>query len=93
MSHSKAEKHKNLEELKTEYQHKLEVINEIKREKELREQQRLKAIEKEKKKRDVNNKQQAQEYKVEKDIDRREKESQAKESARIAKEQQMEVMK
>ena len=37
MSHSKAEKHKNLEELKIEYQHKLEVINEIKREKELRE--------------------------------------------------------
>ena len=70
MQHSKAEKHKNLEELKAEYQHKLEVINEIKREKEVREQQRLKAIEKEKKKRGVDIKLQAQEYKAEKAIEK-----------------------
>lgn len=39
MNRIKAEKHGNLDDLRSEYQHKMEVIEEIKREKELRAQQ------------------------------------------------------
>ena len=56
MQRSKVEKHNTLEELKKEFQHKMEVINEIKREKELREQQAQQKTDKEKRKRAEENK-------------------------------------
>ena len=65
-----------------EYQHKMEVIEEIKREKELREQQLKLKAEKEHKKRAEENRQVANVYKAEKENERKTKKQLEEEQAK-----------
>ena len=82
MNRSKQEKHHTLEELKQEYQYKMDVIEEIKREKELREQQLKMKAEKVYKKRAEESRHVANIYKGEKENERRTKKQQEEEQAR-----------
>lgn len=70
MSRIKAEKHDNLDELRKEYQYKMDIIEEIKREKELREKQTVMIKEMKAKKRADQLKGQASQFRQEKDIER-----------------------
>ena len=66
MSRIKSEKHSNLEELRIDYQSKMNIIEEIKREKELREKQLQMKIEKKNQVHAEEIKQQAEVFKMEK---------------------------